>query len=506
MATGKNIEIKIAATGAQQAAAEIDKVEGKVRGMGGQMQATYPQATAAAESVEKVAEAAEKVSAASVPMSEHLGQLAEEMESAGEAAGEMESNVRKIARVQQAQIISQLANQAGQMGRKLQEVADGLQEFDSEMADSMRNAGESIEKVSGAVATLAIGFAAGGPLGAALAGTVVMLGETATAWQEMTIAQARAAQSAATAAELENQLNEMLAVGVDTYNAAGDAAERLNGIREESKAAIDAEISSLESLNRIQNADDSAYKAQRDREDAAAIRGGAAPEDVKATRARDDAAMELRKIDREEAIASAGLREASNAAIGAEGNLNVIKQSPNATPEQIAEAQKTADELKERLRTMEQKAEEERRINVSRRREVRDRAQGRIEGYQGDKDDRLKREAEQQAAKEKRDADRKAAQEDAARRKNETAAERRTREEAGIGREAKALIPKGATDKFRAAVEAAAAGLQDGDQGGELERLAGYIEKLAAAAERNKAVSEAQRIKIAQLEKRISGL
>lgn len=291
-----------------------------------------------------------------------------------------------------------------------------------------------------------------------------------------------------------------------TYHAASDAADRLNGIREKSKEAIDAEISSLESLNRIQNADDSAYKAQRDREDAAAIRGGAAPEDVKSKRARDDAAMELRKIDREEGIARAGLRDASNAAIGAEGNLNIIKQSPNATPEQIAEAQKTADELKERLRVMEQKAEEQRRINSSRRREVRDRAQGRIEGYQADKDDRLQREADQQAARAKRDADDKASREDAARRKAETDASKRDREAAGIGREAVGILPKGVSEKFRAAVEAASAGLQDGDQGGELERLAGYIEKLAASAQRNKAVSEAQRIKIAQLEKRISQL
>ena len=68
------------------------------------------------------------------------------------------------------------------------------------------------------------------------------------------------------------------------------------------------------------------------------------------------------------------------------------------------------------------------------------------------------------------------------------------------------LIPKNASAKLRAAIEAAAAGLQDGDQGGEIEQLAALMEKLAAAAARNKAASEAYKTKLAQLEARIKNL
>jgi hypothetical protein len=111
------------------------------------------------------------------------------------------------------------------------------------------------------------------------------------------------------------------------------------------------------------------------------------------------------------------------------------------------------------------------------------------------------REEQEKRAAEKAERDKAKADRDAQR-----AAAGRTRGEAAAGRDAVGLIPKNASAKLRAAIEAAAAGLQDGDQGGEIEQLAALMEKLAAAAARNKAASEAYKTKLAQLEARIKNL
>ena len=62
------------------------------------------------------------------------------------------------------------------------------------------------------------------------------------------------------------------------------------------------------------------------------------------------------------------------------------------------------------------------------------------------------------------------------------AAKKRT-EEAGIGRAALNLVPKEATENFRRAVQRAADGLQNGDQGKEIEELAKLMDRLANAVQ-----------------------
>jgi hypothetical protein len=69
------------------------------------------------------------------------------------------------------------------------------------------------------------------------------------------------------------------------------------------------------------------------------------------------------------------------------------------------------------------------------------------------------------------------------------------------GRAAERLLPEGVSDKFRKAVEAVSDGLQDGDQGGEIEKLLGLMEQLAAAVQKKGDDSLARRIEI--LEQRI---
>jgi hypothetical protein len=95
---------------------------------------------------------------------------------------------------------------------------------------------------------------------------------------------------------------------------------------------------------------------------------------------------------------------------------------------------------------------------------------------------------------------------DDARRDAERDALARQRAEAAAGRDAVSLIPKGVSEKARAAVEAAAASLQDGDQGGEVERLLELVSQMAGYVQRSQGTQSAQATKISQLEARIKEL
>lgn len=79
----------------------------------------------------------------------------------------------------------------------------------------------------------------------------------------------------------------------------------------------------------------------------------------------------------------------------------------------------------------------------------------------------------------------------------------RIREAAGIGKSAASLIPKGAKESLRKAIENAAAKLQNGDQGSEIEDLAKMIESLAVSASSAKKVNK---VNLAALQERIRKL
>jgi hypothetical protein len=79
-----------------------------------------------------------------------------------------------------------------------------------------------------------------------------------------------------------------------------------------------------------------------------------------------------------------------------------------------------------------------------------------------------------EAAQKKADDERKASARDR---------EQRTGAEAGIGNSAMSLLPKGVVEEFRQSVQRAAKGLQDGDQGGEIEELMKLMNQLAGAVQ-----------------------
>lgn len=85
--------------------------------------------------------------------------------------------------------------------------------------------------------------------------------------------------------------------------------------------------------------------------------------------------------------------------------------------------------------------------------------------------------------RDERKAEAERSREEAGRERRETEKDGRSKEQAGIGRAALNLVPKEATENFRRAVQRAADGLQNGDQGKEIEELAKLMNRLTNAVE-----------------------
>lgn len=124
-------------------------------------------------------------------------------------------------------------------------------------------------------------------------------------------------------------------------------------------------------------------------------------------------------------------------------------------------------------------------------------------------DARFQAESRARAAREadalRRAAERRKQEDD---RKTQEEAERRTRAEAGVGRDAKGLLgeagklfPAGLPEKFQRDTEAIIAGLEDGDQGGEAQKLADAMARLAQAVQGRSAATD---IRLQQLDAAIA--
>lgn len=221
MAEGRNIEIKIAATGGDQAAAEVAKPAAAVAKTAEEIaKATAEAEAASTELYRKMREADEayrksivdgwnktgtnpyaaaagggklpempvapggtgfggmldqvpqKAQAAAESVREvtkETEKLVETVEEVDKKSDKLDENVEKITRLQKAQVIAQLGGQVSQLGAAFNTVADGIESFDKDGAKSLRSIGDNLETAGSAVTSLAIGFAVGGPLGAGVA-------------------------------------------------------------------------------------------------------------------------------------------------------------------------------------------------------------------------------------------------------------------------------------------------------------------------------------------------
>jgi hypothetical protein len=86
-------------------------------------------------------------------------------------------------------------------------------------------------------------------------------------------------------------------------------------------------------------------------------------------------------------------------------------------------------------------------------------------------------------AKERKEREAEEKKKQADREKQEREEEKQRDDEAGIGRSAMGLLPKGVREEFARSVQKVAKGLQDGDQGGEFKELSDLMNRLAAAVE-----------------------
>lgn len=92
-----------------------------------------------------------------------------------------------------------------------------------------------------------------------------------------------------------------------------------------------------------------------------------------------------------------------------------------------------------------------------------------------------------------------------ARKKAATDSAKNAREAGSTARSAEGLIPKGVSEKFRKDFQKVSDGLQDGDQGGEVAKMLSMIESLANAVEKRGDNRELAR-RLDQMEQRIRGL
>lgn len=172
-------------------------------------------------------------------------------------------------------------------------------------------------------------------------------------------------------------IDRMLAKGIQT-------AEDLKDVAREIAAA-----------NAILEARDEADAAKRDREDAQAIRNGAAPEDVRSRRAEDDARAEIERINR-------GTKEKAEAANSAYRNLQTAKVNEGeignmkgATMDDMKRARDQVERMQKEYERAKKEFEVADAVAREQRRGVRETAAGTVAEQEAAKRQRLERDQEE---------------------------------------------------------------------------------------------------------------
>lgn len=396
------IKLTITATGGDAAAAEIKKVSDAEAGLKNSTEATSAADAAGMDDLTARLDALKERAEALRENTEATKELGEASEDAAEQSSKLDENVSNIARAQKAQAIAQLAGQVAEIGRKFKESGAEIAEFDVELGRSLENTGDVMERVAAGAATLAMGFAIGGPLGGAIAGLAVGLKEAAGAWEDMSIAQAKATRAEAQAVEMAEKLQDALAGGLEFALDAGEASERLTRNYEAETAALDALVDANKRRNQVLDAKGRADAAARDAADDEAIRGGAAPERVKAIRAIDDAELAKAKVDRDVEDKKQIEQAVYKAKAAVDRELQNLQNNPAALPEQLDAAyakQGTAGTAADAATADRVTAEQ---VAAERKREIDNRTVAKVADLREDQKNRREREAERLEAERER--------------------------------------------------------------------------------------------------------
>jgi hypothetical protein len=163
----------------------------------------------------------------------------------------------------------------------------------------------------------------------------------------------------------------------------------------------------IAAANAILAAADAADAAERDVSDAARIRAGEAPEDVRAERAAIERDRELERIQRGLAPEAERTQGLYDRAARATGNAERAKADPRASKEIIEAASQKAEEARKDFAAAKQKYDEALAVAIEQRRGVRAKYEGTVGEARGDKETRLRRERkrEQEEARRQRQED-----------------------------------------------------------------------------------------------------
>jgi hypothetical protein len=208
---------------------------------------------------------------------------------------------------------------------------------------------------------------------------------------------------------------------------AAQSHDRIITTSKEQAAELKKLTDEIKAANSILDAKDEADAKKRDREDAAAIRNGASPEDVAAKRAQDDQAVKFEKIDRDLKPAAEAANKAFRDTQTAQEEIRKVKGMPDAKREDIEAAETAAREKDEEFKR--RKDEYDRQLAIAReqRRGIREETTGKVEDLGAEKSTRLRQEADTKAKAEARAAEQAQRQAEAERRRAQQAEERRTR-------------------------------------------------------------------------------
>lgn len=496
MADGKKIPIEISATGGDQAAAEVRKVGTAVTGFGGMLDGVPERADQAAQAITKIGKSADEARSEAQKASSSFGEMADAMEDAGEKAATLDDNVGKIARAQRAQAIGQLAEAMGKVGRSVRETADDIRSADPVMARSLEKMADGIDQVSSKAQVLALGFAAGGPVGAGLALVATLSIDAGVELTKMAAALDAEAVAEARALEMRGKLNLALAGVRDPAAEAATASAELAARYGEETAALREANAELNRRNQLLDAQAAEKGAARDLQDQRDIAGGAPEEDVKSKRALDDAAAKKANIDQKLNDEADLLNRRFRTNQEGRGNLESDQRSGSESPDKLTARENALKAEESKLAQDLADFRNRQAIAGANKRGIDSRATATVERLGGEKSSRLQEERER--------ADRQAQQEQERRQRD---AEGNRKDAGQVGRQAEKLLPKGVSDAFRKSVQKASTALQDGGTAKELQDLAELLSQLGAST--NGAVSGLQsqiaaaKAEIAQLRKKI---
>ena len=363
MADGKNIEVKLVATGGDQAAGEVrklttatDQAAAATRGFGGMLDSTAPEvveveqaAAAAAPEVVELSEAFQEAEARAEKLLKSLEETAAATDEIGEASEEVAPKVDQVITLQKIQIAQQLGQVLGQMGQQMRAIGKDFEATNPEIAGTLDGVGRSADVASAALTGMAtgaffgsaipvVGTAAGAIIGGTLAGGMAVVKQGTEGLVDSLQTLSRIQQEAA---DLQDRItNLQVEFEGKVLNS------KVEETYQKQTAALKLLLKELADTDQLLNAKESVEIIARNNADAQAIRNGEDPLRVQANRVPFDAQMEKNKIDRQLEAKRVEFDNLFKTAGDMAEKAISVKNTPGVSESDIAAAKARADEAK----------------------------------------------------------------------------------------------------------------------------------------------------------------